>query len=141
MDSAAGEVIAARLAGAIADGVHIEWERLLASRADPAPPLGPRFQWALPVEPPSTEPTSIEVLSSEDPAQPSPLGIFLWTADRLEIEGKPDEALALLREGLQRNPHSPMRAEVYLRALQTQPLQEKSATPFPAPTTSVVLPG
>jgi hypothetical protein len=46
-DSAAGELVAARLAGDVADNVREEWGRLLAAPAEPAPARGERFHWSV----------------------------------------------------------------------------------------------
>jgi signal transduction histidine kinase len=117
-DSAASELVAARLAGEVADNVREEWVRLLAAGAEPAPARGERFHWDARAPAVKQATARVDVLAGEDPADPSALELLLREADREEIAGKPADALELLTGALERIPTAPLRPEAFLRAIQ-----------------------
>jgi len=112
--AAASERAAQRLAATVASTVEQRWQTLASAEEPPLPVRGELFRWQVLGE--RLEP--IEV--SEEPAgERSVLATLLSEAERLEVvAGDATAALALVREGLAKDPESPHVPRARVRAVQ-----------------------
>jgi hypothetical protein len=108
--SAASEAAAERLAATAAETVVLEWERARRADEPPVAPSGERFVWRV------DEPLLAVAEETRAPPARSVLATLLDEAERLELVEHDDQgALALVREGLAKEPEGERRAEGMLR--------------------------
>lgn len=108
----ASEGLAESYRAKLVDSVVLEWGRLAASREPPVPVVGARLSWRAGEE-------ALEPAEREPPASRSVLATLLAEAERREVvEGDFEGALALVQDGLAKEPDSPHAGAAWLRVLQ-----------------------
>lgn len=108
----ASEGLAESYRGKLVDSVELEWGRLAASREPPVPVAGVRLSWRVGERAPA-------IAEGEATEPRSVLATLLAEAERREVaEGDLAGALALVEDGLAKEPESPHAGAGWLRVLQ-----------------------